>query len=66
MAKVLNLLEQSRGDGAGIAAECGYYQSHLIDDCHEVLGRSPERFLRNVTNTKSLQIGLVFEREPGG
>jgi AraC-like DNA-binding protein len=65
MAKVLNLVDGSGGDWASIAAACGYFdQSHLIDDCHGVLGRSPERFLRNVTNAESLQIGLVFERQP--
>jgi AraC-like DNA-binding protein len=65
MAKVLNLVDRSGGDWAGIAAECGYFdQSHLIEDCHGILGGSPERFLRNVTKAESLQIGLVFEKQP--
>jgi transcriptional regulator GlxA family with amidase domain len=63
IAKVLDLLHSREGDWAGIAGLAGYYdQSHLIDDCHSILGRSPERFLRTVTNAGSLEIGLVFDR----
>ncbi|HEY8943949.1 MAG TPA: helix-turn-helix domain-containing protein, partial [Polyangiaceae bacterium] len=63
LAKVLVSLNESGGDWASIASACGYYdESHLSADCHGVLGRPPERFLQDVTNVPSLEIGLVFER----
>lgn len=63
MAKVLTRLNDDGGDWSSIASACGYYdQSHLSDDCHWVLGRPPERFLRDITNVGSLEIGLVFEK----
>jgi transcriptional regulator GlxA family with amidase domain len=66
LAKVLVSLNESGGDWARIASSCGYYdEAHLSADCHGVLGRPPERFLRDVTNVASLEIGLVFERPSG-
>ena len=63
MANVLTRLNDSGGDWSSIAGVCGYYdQSHLSDDCNRVLGRPPERFLRDITNVGSLEIGLVFEK----
>ena len=65
LAKVVGMLGDTE-DWARIAAECGFYdQSHLIDDCQEVLGDSPERFSRNVASKEALRIGLVFERNRG-
>jgi AraC-like DNA-binding protein len=67
LAKVFELLEHIPEDWARVATECGYYdQSHLIDDCHEVLGCPPERFLRNLTNIAGLRVGFILERERGG
>ncbi|MFZ5893362.1 MAG: helix-turn-helix domain-containing protein [Myxococcota bacterium] len=63
IAKVLMRLNENGGNWSRIASACGYYdQSHLSDDCHGVLGRPPERFLRDITNVGSLEIGLVFEK----
>jgi AraC-like DNA-binding protein len=63
IARVFGLIGRSGREWAAVAAECGYYdQSHLVDDCHEILGHSPDRFLRRLTNVSSLEIGLVFER----
>jgi methylphosphotriester-DNA--protein-cysteine methyltransferase len=65
LAKVLEAVTLSASDWAEIASGCGYYdQSHLIEDCQAILGNSPERFLRTITKAESLEIGLVFEKEP--
>jgi len=62
IARVFDLIGRTGSDWAAVAAECGYFdQSHLVDDCHEILGHPPERFLRRLTNVASLEIGLVFE-----
>jgi AraC-like DNA-binding protein len=64
IARVFGKVAPNGRDWAAIAAECGYYdQSHLIDDCHELLGHPPDRFLRRLTNVSSLEIGLVFETD---
>ena len=62
IARVFDLIGRTGSDWAAVAAECGYFdQSHLVDDCHEILGHPPDRFLRRLTNVSSLEIGLVFE-----
>jgi AraC-like DNA-binding protein len=63
IAKVLNSVQSSNGSWADVAVAAGYYdQAHMVDDCHEILGVSPERFLRGITSASSLEIGLLFER----
>jgi AraC-like DNA-binding protein len=43
----LNHLPQHRGDWAGLAAGCGYYdQAHLIRDFHEFAGAAPGDYVR--------------------
>lgn len=65
LACVLEAVNRDVNDWAGVANACGYYdQSHLIEDCHAVVGCSPDRFLRRLTQLASLEIGLVFERPP--
>lgn len=64
IARVFDLVGASGRAWADVAVECGYYdQSHLVEDCHQILGRSPERFLSRLTNVASLEIGLVFEND---
>ena len=66
IARVFRQIARTGSSWAQVAAECGYYdQAHLVDDCHDVLGRSPERFVRDLTNVSSLEIGLIFENHPG-
>lgn len=63
IARVFELVGRAKNEWATVAAECGYYdQSHLVDDCQELLGDSPDRFLRRLTSVSSLEIGLVFEK----
>jgi len=63
IARVFDLIGASGRSWVEVAAECGYYdQSHLVDDCQQILGRPPEQFLRRLTNVASLEIGLVFEK----
>jgi AraC-like DNA-binding protein len=64
IARVFELVGGSSRTWADVAAECGYYdQSHLVDDCHQILGHPPEQFLDRLTNVASLTIGLIFEKE---
>jgi AraC-like DNA-binding protein len=64
IARVFDLVGRSGRPWVDVAAACGYYdQSHLVDDCQQILGRPPEQFLRRLTNVASLEVGLVFEND---
>ena len=44
----ISLIHQERGDHAGLAADCGYFdQSHFIADFQRFSGISPAAFCRN-------------------
>lgn len=67
IARVFDGVGKEKRGWAELALDCGYYdQSHLVEDCHRLLGRSPDQFLRRLTNVASLEIGLIFEKESAG
>jgi len=46
-----SLLAATRGDWAGLAAECGYFdQAHLIRDFRDLAGRNPSRLVSDFSN----------------